>query len=175
MNYFSPELLQRFGSDDDRVADAAQAEWEQAADTYRHPLRQIDPLMPDRLRELLTRFYFHHARVLFVGTSDRDLRLGLQLDPPPHDAVFLHCHLVEEPQLIQHPVDLGERSPELVWLYDEVQMQNEGWRPTFRQSILFNNSTEMVLVFDRIDFATARPLPALSPSRDLPSDACVRS
>ncbi len=34
MNHFTPDLLARFGSPDDEIADAASAEWEQVQARY---------------------------------------------------------------------------------------------------------------------------------------------
>ena len=59
MNYFTPDLLERFGSEDDQVALAAQDELEQRSRQYAEHLKGILPKLPPRFREMQERFYLH--------------------------------------------------------------------------------------------------------------------
>jgi hypothetical protein len=64
MNYFTPDLLERFGSEDDRVALAAHDELEQRSVQYAEHLRAIEARLPPRFREMQERYYLHDARVV---------------------------------------------------------------------------------------------------------------
>jgi hypothetical protein len=163
MKYFTPDLLQRFGSSNDVIADAAQAEWEQASARYVDELRAIKKHMPRRLRELLRRFSFHDARLCFVGMHEQSLHLSVQLDPHPKQTVFVRYRLTEEVQMTRHSMDLKDRPPYLVWLYDEIDLVGPGAFPTFRHSILFNNGLELAVLFQDIRFSVAQALPLIGP------------
>jgi hypothetical protein len=64
MKYFTPEMLERFGSDDDRIALAAQDELERRSETYGEHLKGIATKLPPRFLEMQHRFYLHDARVV---------------------------------------------------------------------------------------------------------------
>lgn len=67
MKFFTPELLERFASEDERIALAAQDELESRSERYAEHLKAILPKLPPRFRELQQRFYLHDARVLWPG------------------------------------------------------------------------------------------------------------
>ena len=46
MKFFTPQLMERFGSSDPEIADQADAQWEQAGDRYDAYLTQIEPDLP---------------------------------------------------------------------------------------------------------------------------------
>ena len=64
MKFFTPDLLERFASEDDRVALAAQEELEQRSEQYAEHLKGILAKLPPRFREVQERFYLHDARVV---------------------------------------------------------------------------------------------------------------
>ena len=80
MKYFTPDLLAKYGSLDDQIADAAHLEWEAATERYQKHFRLIRRQLPKKLRGLLRRFHLHDARVCFVGIDDLVMHLTIQLD-----------------------------------------------------------------------------------------------
>jgi hypothetical protein len=162
MKYFTPELLARYGSSDDRVANAAQAEWEAATEKYQKHLRSIQRQLPKRLRGFLRRYYLHDAAVRFVGVADQVLHLTLQLDAPPRDTVFLRYRLVSDIKMVSHALSGHDAAQPLSWLYDEVDIASEGVFPVIEQRILLSNGVELTVQFQDLSFSTARPLPLIA-------------
>jgi hypothetical protein len=64
MKFFTADLLERFGSDHDHIALAAQSELEQRAEEYSRSLGEVELELPQRFRELLDRYYLHDAQVM---------------------------------------------------------------------------------------------------------------
>jgi hypothetical protein len=81
MKFFTPDLLERFGSEDDRTALAAQEEPEQRSERYLEHLNAIKGKLPPRFREMQERFYLHEARV--VGSPFTWFPLDTLLTFPP--------------------------------------------------------------------------------------------
>jgi hypothetical protein len=186
MNIFTPDLLARFGSEDDQLAEAAHEEVELRAEEYARALQEIEPKLPPRFRELLDQFYLHDARVIsqpgFVlndlesienalsvgmppawthrGAEERwipSFWLHLQLDPPPGQILVLHYRSVVIENVVVHE-SLIEECPYLEWLHDEVDLVQSGECTEFRHSILFTRGLELRLRFKDFDFATLRPM-----------------
>jgi hypothetical protein len=162
MKYFTPELLARYGSPDDQVADAANAEWEAVTERYQKHLRAIEQRLPRKLRALHRRYYLHDAAVLFVGIADQVLHLTLQLDAPPKKTVFLRYRLVSEVQVTTHPHADQEAAQPLTWLYDEIDIARGGAFPVIEQWILFSNGRELTIHFQDLAYSTAEPLPLMA-------------
>jgi len=187
MRFFTPDLIERFGSEDDCIASAAQQELEGRSEEYSRQLHEIEVKLPQRFRELLDQFYLHDSRVIShssLGISESS-RLGetkqveltrgwkqsgqeesrsvcfwlaLQLDTPPKEVLVLQYRSV----LIEE-VDLPqslreEECPYLEWLYDEVELIRTGSGKEFRHSILFTKGLELRLRFKDFDFATLKPI-----------------
>lgn len=64
--------------------------------------------------------------------------------------------MIEEAHLHQYAGD--DQSPNLEWLYDEVDLIPMGDGYEFRHSILFTNGLELRLRFEDFDFATLKPI-----------------
>ena len=186
MRFFTPDLLERFGSEDDSIATEAHKEFEARSREYLRQLDEIAENLPQRLRALLEHHYLHDARVIshspFGICAPRELGNGnladptpgaqqtspdgrlpsfwihLQLDTPPREILVLQYRsaLIEEARLHQSPG--GEESPNLEWLYDEVDLIPVGDGREFRHSILFTNGLELRLRFEDFDFATLKPI-----------------
>ncbi|MFI5461400.1 MAG: hypothetical protein ACHRXM_38860 [Isosphaerales bacterium] len=62
MKFFTPDLIDRFGSADDGIAFAAQQEFEGRSEEYLRQLHEIEVKLPERFRELLDQFYLHDSR-----------------------------------------------------------------------------------------------------------------
>lgn len=188
MNYFTPDLLERFGSEDDRIALAAQEELEQRSERYSHYLHDIQAKLPRRLREMQKRFYLHDARVMagwfpwIAGLllpvdpqpftfpilqgqpsglgPDRSasLWIALRLDTPPQQFLILHYRFVTVEETRIVRAPSQEYCPLLEWQYDEVEVTASKKGFEFLHSILFTNGFEMRVRFSDFDFATMRPL-----------------
>jgi hypothetical protein len=69
MKYMTPDLIARFRSEDDAVAEPAVEEWERRGEAYRTRLAAIAPTVPPGVRRLL-RYPLHDARVLAIAADD---------------------------------------------------------------------------------------------------------
>jgi len=159
MKYFTPELLARYGSSDDRVADAAHAEWEAATERYQKHLRSIEHQLPRRLRRLLRGYYLHDATVTFAGVADQVLHLTLELDARPRETIVLRYRLASEPEVASHPLAGHDTAQPLTWLYDELDVARGGAFPVIEQRILFSGGRELTVQFQNLNYSTARALP----------------
>jgi hypothetical protein len=175
MKFFTLDLLEEFGSDDDRVALAADQELERRSQEYLQKLHQIMPKLPERFRELLEQFYLHDARVipcLSLGTAGLSapsalpepgewrwplFSIGLQLDTPPRNLLVLQYRDVIIEHSATHYLE-SEECPYLEWQYDEVDMVETEERTEFNHSILFTSGLELQLRFRDFDFATMKPM-----------------
>jgi hypothetical protein len=82
MKYFTPELLKRYASKDEAIAEAADAEWERACKAYRKHLHAIQPKLPKPAQDFLQHYNMHDARLITfgVGKEADTLSLLFQLD-----------------------------------------------------------------------------------------------
>lgn len=186
MKFFTPDLLNRFGSDDANIASQAHDELERRSEAHLRHLRDIQDKLPQRLRALFEQFYLHDSRVNFHSpfappepgkqgdTTPSDLDsdanrsaqegrrpsfwIHLQLDTAPKEILVLQYRsaLVEEVQRTQQPGD--DDCPYLEWLHDELDLVPTGKDNEFRHSILFTKGLELHLKFKDFDFATLRPI-----------------
>jgi hypothetical protein len=182
VKFFTPDLLERFGSQDAEVARAAQEELELRTEEYLRSLEEIGPILPPRFRELLDRFYLHDALVLIqsdfvmndtewlehsvrAGVSpfaERDRHapwfwIPLRLDAPPKEILVLQYRDVEFEDAELHRWGF-EECPYLEWQHDEVELVETGESVAFRHSILFTRGLELRLKFTDFDFATFKPM-----------------
>ncbi|HYT90200.1 MAG TPA: hypothetical protein VEL76_15940 [Gemmataceae bacterium] len=134
MKFFTPDLLERFGSENDRIALAAQEELEGRSEQYADHLRKIAKKLPPRFLEVQERFYLHDARVV--------------------EPVF--------PWL--HPEFLERFHPDLWWDWPLRVRQPEGqpgWRPSFILILQLDPPPQEFLVlhyrFARIDEVGGHP------------------
>jgi hypothetical protein len=162
MKYFIPDLLARYGSLDDHVADAAHDEWEAATQQYQKHFRSIRRQLPRKLRGLLRRYHLHDARVCFVGKADQVLHLTLQLDTPPRETIFLRYRFVSEVKMISHAIAGHDGKEPVTWLYDEVDIASDGVFPVIEQRILFSNGLELAVHFQDLSYSSARTLPLIA-------------
>lgn len=157
MNYFTRDLLQRYGSEDDEVADAANAEWEQVLDRYRHHLKQISPELPEHIRgcnELL----LHDADVWSVAREGDHVLMIMRKDIPPRDLVILTYRLAAEPLINRAALPKEDCSNVMQFMYDELDLTHEGARTVYTQSILFSNGWEIQLRFHDVQVVLAEPM-----------------
>jgi hypothetical protein len=167
MKYFTPDLLLRYGSEDDATADAAHREWERKSRQYQERLDAVRPLLPRAARSLLRRYCLHDARVLMLGIPRDDLALSLvlELDDATGTAVQLVYDLVRKPRLRKHP-ELAERGAPLEWLYDEFDVEEGKEGKVFTHSILFTGGQELRLAFRKLSLLPFRKVVVQDRERD---------
>jgi hypothetical protein len=185
MKFFTPDLLDRFGSESDDVARDANSELEERSEEYLRQLHQIAEKLPQRLRELLERFYLHDSRVIahssfgisepgahgFAKRSEQcngalptprdesrlpEFSIVLQLDTPPGEVLLLRYRSAVIEEARLHQILREENVPYLEWLHDEVQLIGTDRDSEFRHSILFTTGLELRLRFKEFDFATLK-------------------
>ncbi len=148
MKYFTPDLLVRADSEDDKIAEAAHQAWEKATQRYLAFLRTIRTKLPAGARRLARKVCLHDARVKMVATKEDPLTLSLflQFSSPSTEGVQLFYDLAARPKRITHPQLASSRTP-LEWLYDEFGVVKKEKPRTFTHSILFTGGHEMRLTF----------------------------
>jgi hypothetical protein len=167
MKYFTPDLLLRFGSEDDATADAAHLEWERKSRQYQERLDDLRSQLPRTAKSLLRRYCLHDARVLMLGISRDDLALSLflELADEAGTAVQLVYDLVRKPRLRKHP-ELTERGAPLEWLYDEFDVEEGKGGKVFTHSILFADGQELRLAFRKLSLLPFRKVVVQDRGRD---------
>ena len=187
MKFFTPDLINRFGSQDDRIAVAAHQEFEERSEEYLRQLREIEDRLPQRFRELLDQFYLHDSRVIShssFGISEpgwpgetklaemapgwkpsgqeeshsQSFWIALQLDTPPRETLVLQYRCAVIEETHLHQSLRDEERPALEWLYDEVELVRTDRGNEFRHSILFTRGLEVRLRFEDFDFAALKPI-----------------
>jgi hypothetical protein len=178
MNYFTPELLIELQECQSPVGfRAVNAKWELAVKQYGHELQELLPSLKGALRRFVKRGSLHDARVLDVGASEQSLTVVVQEELAPK-LLCLTYALVEPPWIDRNALPEEHRTPQVLWLYDELDVDREmlfnpkrrvqerasavptetpdkeEWRPIFLHSILLSNGWEIRLRFHR--FADAR-------------------
>ena len=157
MKYFTPQLLDKFRSKDDKIADTALDRWEKEAEAYAEYLQAVQSQLPTPLRQLVSNYYLHDAEVVFAGRKERDYFVTLKLDAPPQDFLWLQYELVADPIVLQHHADPATNAP-VQWLYDEIEIQHDGTlffifpQTHFKHSILLTNGLELQIAFRNFSF-----------------------
>jgi hypothetical protein len=156
MRFFTPDLLERYASDDPAVAGAADAEWEAVNGLYSRHIQALEPSLPPHIREFQS-LLLHDAKVQSLARDKGRLILILKKDVPPRDLVLLAYDLEGEPVLLpfaRRPRDWQEPT----WFdFDEFDWIEEGGRVVYTQSIVFGNGWEMQLRFRDVQVTLAEP------------------
>ena len=156
MKRFTPELILRFGSEDDEVAASASAEWDKVHQAYLERLDTIRQKLPKSVQVLLNDYYLHDAKVVSMGRDERLFSILLQLKGPSDKGILLTYKLVSPPRFKRHPF-LAEEGAPLEWLYDELDLleDDEPWKEEtfqiFTHSILFTGGRELQLAFYELE------------------------
>jgi hypothetical protein len=156
MKYMTYERLVRLQSQDEEVADAAFAEWEQACQEYNKHVEAIRPKLPESVQGLLDGPCLHDAKLVNMGT-DEDSRFFIEVQPdtPGNHGIRLRYELLAEPKAMKYP-DSESRDVGMIWLYDEldvaeIDVPGIGRVSLFTHSILFSEGIELVLHFHKLD------------------------
>ena len=175
MKRFTPELLERFGSVDDKIADAASEEWERTHQAYVTHLKSIRPQLPRPLRQMLRRFCLHDAKVLTLAHDERPFfSIFLKIDKPsdPLDRFLeLNYRLARAPKFVRPKSTQQGEKPFGWWLYDEVDVLKEEPVPVFLHSILFTGGWELQLFFFDMTYSRLRKI--LFPKDDLDEECQI--
>jgi hypothetical protein len=165
MKYLTPDLLARFRSLDDSVAEAASAEWQRQCEAYNKHLKEIRTDLSPGVRRLLRRHQFHDAKVLTMASDEvPHFSFFLEMNEPTEEGgkkrLELRYRLVggvgKGYEMVEHNVLAGDGKPFGWWLYDEFDV-NKGDVPAMTHSILFTGGGEIRLTFysvncRRLDF-----------------------
>src|SRR5438552_18737211 len=99
MKFFTPQLMERFGSSDPEIAEQADDQWEQAGDRYDAYLTQIAPDLPEGVRHLQDNYSLHDAVVFGMGQQESHFIIILRLDAPLQEFLILTYDLITEPEI----------------------------------------------------------------------------
>jgi hypothetical protein len=147
MKYFTPELLARFRSADDDVADAAAEEWARAQARYERYLKDHREGFPSGVLTLLDGPPLHDA-ALVVEQFDVGCALALRLGDGLGDLVVIsYFRGVGRKEMSPLPELADKVTPPRV-LYDEVRTLPLDARLPFRHSLLCTGGLMV-----QIDFA----------------------
>jgi hypothetical protein len=148
MKYFTPDLIARGQTDDNRVLNEVEAIWDERCERYNAYLASIRDELSPGLRHIEDNYYLHDAQVRGMGCRDGMFVVMLQLDTPPHSLLTFTYELVEPPRIDPQILPESARSQgEVVeWQYEEIE-KAPGEPPTWRQSILLSNGWEVVVHF----------------------------
>ncbi len=164
MKFFTPALYMRYNSEDEDVADQAEAEWEQALENYRNHLSALP--MTENVK-VLSQQCFHDALLLDKTTHPARFYHFTQTKPPsaengsswisPHITSILLQNADELVQLLYsgagvEPLNV-DHSPEWNlwektrrWLYDEIDVsENESGQ--FIHRILWSDGSVLTIYF----------------------------
>jgi hypothetical protein len=160
MKYFTQELLNRLNAKDQREAENASDAWEAVAAEYRSHLAKIESQLPKPLLKLFNEHYLHDARVAFAGQlGPHTFSVILTLDTPPHASLLITYGRINKVTMLSHGALDPDRLVPYQWLYDEVEVIDEGRsgillpfrKKHFQHSILLTNGLEVKITFQ--DFA----------------------
>jgi hypothetical protein len=157
MKHFTPDLIERYGSLDSSVADAADAEWEAALARYDGYLQSITPKLPQHVQQF-NRLLLHDAIVWSIARQDHKLIMVMRMDAPPRDTVILGYTLVNDPVINKEVLSREHRTAVMAYQYDEFELIEENGRQVYAQSIIFANGWEMSLRFSDVQVTLAEPV-----------------
>lgn len=163
MKYFKPELLARFRSSDDDVADAAAKEWDDAAAAYQARFKSIQDGLPQSVRRLCAKVTLHDARFLgaAIGKEEPFFGLLIQLEgrgEQPGEVLQLNYDTVSGPKggvHVRTHSEVTENSRKGVWiLYDEFDQDAE--HPFFTHMLLLSDGREIEVRFNKLSVRRLR-------------------
>jgi hypothetical protein len=170
MKYFTPDLLERLASPDEKVADAADAEWEGALVRWRRHWQKIRPALPEAVRRFEDQHVcLHDAQVLSMAGVGETFVVVVRREPPSPDVVVLTFTLDAEPVITRDVVPGHGDAGVVTWLYEEWDLDRSR-RCWFE--VLLSNGWSLRLRFRDFQFLVLRqlvPAPADPVSADGPT------
>ncbi len=176
MHYFTPELLARYRSLDDDVADAAAHEWDQAIAHYNTDLDTMRRLLPSGAQALIKHRSLHDARILSIVVSRRRplVSLVVRLEGTPRRAgtlLELRYSLARSSRNLGFTIERHEKdAPGSGRIqYDEFAKVADDPVCVFCHSLLLQGSYELRIFFTdmrvrqlhRVILPSVDPIPAL--------------
>jgi len=166
MRFFTPELLKRYRSTDDVVADAASEEWDRAIDAYRRHVKDLRRKMSDSAKDAMRLPSLHDARLIGYLAAKGPLVImiarleGSKGVPGPILEYAYHTVGRDGRKGVSSTKhDAGETLPKKglpYLLYDEFDL---GETPdTFTHSILFSDGTVTRVRFRELTARLVEPL-----------------
>ena len=156
MKFFKPRLYLRYNSEDNAIADRADAEWERAIRAYRKHLSTFSDRMNGRVKSVAENLTLHDAEIL-------SLQPEIPVQPwfqPPYSrgaatislrnaGKITHlCYLLWD-EVDEAPPPKGwPFSPLRVhWLYDEIDRAEAPWPSLFWHRILLSDGRVLSIPF----------------------------
>jgi hypothetical protein len=188
MKFFTPELYAHLNSSDDEEFERANAEWHSALKKYRENLEALWAIMPNRTRDLATKYQFHDSQILsmHVEASDKITWSGAPSFDSRRVEFFIFSLLSEFSfvsifYVLSKPIDSDQHKlkvfsdENVAWLYDEVRAETSfGMSPmgspsfqmgppavAFAHDILLSNGMEIKIPFSEV-FINSIPLSKIS-------------
>jgi hypothetical protein len=158
MKFFTPELLVRFRSADDDIADQANKEWERAIERYRRRFQRIRYRLPESLRVFDREQCLHDAEVFGPAwlplpplRVERRVvvliaqQINTMLPETQHTLAILEYSVATDP-VIEKPVsdESFRESPAPQWEYDEIDLIEPS---LFSHEILFSDGRVVKMLF----------------------------
>jgi hypothetical protein len=161
MRFFTPELYLRFNSDDDRVADEADNEWERTLTAYRRHVEAIEPQMPVHVKEL-SQLHLHDAPLLAWHDADPDVCILTVMQGG--ELISLVYVLADAIEVAVAPPDWPLPVDPINWLYDEME-HSANDKKVFEHRILLSDGRVIHISFTSVivhRFSLARAFDASS-------------
>jgi hypothetical protein len=161
MKYFTPDLINRFRSEDDDVADAADDEWERAIKRSNRRWKKIKDAVPEELRRFEEEpICLHDAEVFSMGQHGDQFVMLLETEPPSSKPVVLTFTLEEAPTVQTNAVKDGRQGKPLYWEYEEWNLDR---RKRCTLEVILSDGSVLKLVFRDFHYLIAEPfLPSLN-------------
>ena len=137
MKFFTPDLLARYNSPNEEIADIASDQWGAARDAYGRIVEQLRQNI--QVQQLLD-IDFHDAIVDFMG--GRGLIFSIYLRTEEGSGFEVVYLLADSLSWIQHPSFPAARV--LTWWYDEIEELKDC---SFVHSILLSSGVELHIPF----------------------------
>src|SRR5262249_27839523 len=99
MRFFTPDVIARGQTDDERALNEHEELWEELGERYRAYLATVRHSLPSGLRHILDSYYLHDAKVGGMGVRDGAFVIVLELDTPPWSLLTFTYDLVSGPQI----------------------------------------------------------------------------
>ena len=157
MKYFTPELYLRGQATDPATAHDVDRLWDEALDQYERRLEVVRPDLPEHLRAF-NDLLLHDSRVESISRRNSELVMVLRKDIPPRDLITVTYKLAGEPFIDKEVFPPEHRAPVMEFMYDELDMSDEGGQRVFTHGILFGNGWEMQIRFHDLHFILAEPI-----------------
>jgi hypothetical protein len=154
MQYFTPQLLARYRSRDDDVADGAAQEWDQAVARYNEELDAIRHVLPSGARALIKHWSLHDAGILSITAFRRRpfLSVVIQLEGSPRrpgTLLELRYLLARTSKSLGFTIESHEEGAEGSGRiqYDEFQRLADEPVSVFSHSLLLQGAYELKIFF----------------------------